>query len=96
MNIGYFFNNPVAARQAALEMYNMMNRNPESNTKYNTKTGVITYYGNKHHFIVIDKFEGVYKISGMIFDGVFIKANFPDEIDRYILSRFRPRCSCKE
>lgn len=95
MNIGYFFNNPEAAHEAALNMYNMMSRDPEGNTKYTTKTGVVTYYGNKHNFIVISEFKDVQRISGIEFDGIFIKANFTDRIDRYILSRFRPRCSCK-
>lgn len=95
MNIGYFFNDPEEAQKAALSMYNRMNRYPEEgDPKYNTRAGIVTYFGNKHLFYTIKSMKDIQMISGITFDGIFIKANFEDDIDRYILSRFRPRCHC--
>jgi len=94
MNIGYFFDDYKAAKQYADDLFGIMSPMDES-VVLKERSLTIQSFGNKIHFIVINDFRDVYKISGMTFDGVFLKSAFTAEIDRYILSRFRKRCDCK-
>lgn len=96
MNIAYFFDNRETAKSYAVDLFNLMSKYDDGgNVKLKQKDLTIESFGNKIRFIVIKDFKDVAKIQGHVYDGVFIKSVFTTEIDRYILSRFRPRCACK-
>lgn len=94
MNIGYFFDNYESANEYATSLFELISRNDDS-AVLKERSLTIESFGNRMHFIVIKNFKDVNKISGMVFDAVFLKSVFTTDIDRYVLSRFRPRCSCQ-
>lgn len=96
MNIAYFFDKYENAKSYAVDLFNLMSKHDDGeNVKFKQKDLSIESFGNKIRFIVIKDFKDIAKIQGHVYDGVFLKSVFTTEIDRYILSRFRPRCVCK-
>lgn len=94
MNIGYFFDSYESAKQYADDLFALISRNVDT-AKFKQKDLSIEYFGNKLRFIVIRHPKDVDKIQGHVYDGIFLKSVFSQEVDRFILSRFRPRCACK-
>lgn len=94
MNIGYFFDNYKSAKQYADELFELISTHDDS-AKFKQNDMTIESFGNKIRFIIILHPKDIDKIQGHVYDGVFLKSVFSIDVDRFILSRFRPRCACK-
>lgn len=94
MNIGYFFDNYTDAKLYADALFKLMSEHDDQ-TKFKLRDMTIESSGNKIRFVIIRNPRDVDKIQGHVYDGIFLKSVFTPEVDKFILSRFRPRCACK-